>query len=156
MKINFITAQIDGIDPLLEMMQDYYQYDQIDFNYQGAHRAVTELLSNSNFGNIWLISSDEVIVGYCVLTLGYSLEFQGRDAFIDEIYLKAQYRGQGIGQMAINFLEEECCRLGVRALHLEVAHNNKPAQALYYKASFTMQDRLLMTKIIGNEDRDKL
>jgi hypothetical protein len=39
-------------------------------------------------------------VGCVVLTLGYSLELLGRDAFIDEFYLREVYRGRGWGRQA--------------------------------------------------------
>ena len=44
-----------------------------------------------------------IAVGYLVLTLGYSLEYGGRDAFIDEVYIRSSYRGRGIGTAALTF-----------------------------------------------------
>jgi hypothetical protein len=40
-------------------------------------------------------------MGYVGLTLGYSLEFEGRDAFIDELYFQEPFHGQGIGAKAL-------------------------------------------------------
>jgi GNAT superfamily N-acetyltransferase len=54
-------------------------------------------------------------VGYLVVTLGYSLEYGGRDAFVDEVYIRSTHREKGIGTAALTFAEEQCRVLGVRA-----------------------------------------
>ena len=38
-----------------------------------------------------------------------------------------------------------CTARGVRALHLEVAHDNDPAQGVYRRAGFASTDRQLLT-----------
>jgi ribosomal protein S18 acetylase RimI-like enzyme len=96
-----------------------------------------------------LIRAEAEAIGYLVLTLGYSIECGGRDAFIDEVYLRVEYRGQGIGRQTIAFVETQCRALGVRALHLEVARDNTNAYALYRKVGFVDHDRYLMTKRIS-------
>ena len=54
------------------------------------------ILQNEAYGRVFLIELGEELAGYCVLTLGYSLEFRGVDAIVDELYLRAAYRGRGL------------------------------------------------------------
>ena len=63
---------------------------------------------------------ERLAIGYLVLTIGYSLERGGRDAFIDELYVRAERRGRGLGALAVATAEAAARRLGVRAVHLEV------------------------------------
>lgn len=93
-----------------------------------------------------MILLENEVAGYAVLTFGYSLEFHGRDAFVDELYLRNEYRGQGIGKRALEFLTEVCVAEGVSALHLEVERSNTQAQAVYRKFGFEDHDRYLMTR----------
>jgi ribosomal protein S18 acetylase RimI-like enzyme len=81
-----------------------------------------------------------------VLTLGYSLEYHGRDAIIDELYIIEEYRGQGIGTRAIELAAKESRSLGIKALHLEVERKNTNAQHFYRKIGFEDHDRYLLTK----------
>ena len=83
------------------------------------------------------------------MTLGYSLEFHGRDAFIDELYVVPEYRGRGIGSNVMRIVEDACRELGVRAVHLEVERDNPAARALYLRFGFKEHDRLLMTRWIA-------
>ncbi|MDQ3755908.1 MAG: GNAT family N-acetyltransferase, partial [Acidobacteriota bacterium] len=89
--------------------------------------------------------------GYLVLTLGFSLEFKGRDALIDELYLRESFRDQGFGQQAIAFAIKWCQARNIRALHLEVERANARAQAAYRKAGFKDHDRYLLTKWLNHE-----
>lgn len=148
----FKVAQITDVNLILEMMGDYYALDGLSLDEASARVALERLLSDSTLGCVGLIHLDGEIAGYMVLCFGYSLEYHGRDAFIDEIYLLPACRGKGVGGKAIEFIEESCRRAGVRALHLEVERANTRAQSAYRKAGFTDQDRYLMTKWISQTD----
>lgn len=148
MSISFRLAQSTDINTLLQFMREFYAFDHLEFEEEGARRALTTLLSDAALGRVWLICVDGVAIGYIVLAFGFSLEFRGRDAFLDEIYLREEYRGQGIGTWALHFVEDACHALDIRALHLEVSHDNTPAQRVYRAFGFQDHDRYLMTKIV--------
>jgi ribosomal protein S18 acetylase RimI-like enzyme len=148
MDISFRLADVVDIDLLVEFMQEFYEAEHLAFDDQVARTALQKILSDDSLGRIWLIQLDSIPIGYVVLTLGFSLEFHGRDAFIDEIYIRAQYQGRGIGRRGLEFIEDGCRSLGVRALHLEVERDNTKAQAVYRKFGFKDHDRYLLTKWI--------
>jgi diamine N-acetyltransferase len=144
--LNFKLATTDGIETLLAMMRGLYSHDGLAFDEAVARRALLGLIGDDKLGRVFLILLANEIIGYAVLTFGYSLEFHGRDAFVDEIYLRDEYRGQGIGKRALEFLAGVCKENGVSALHLEVERGNAHAQAVYRKFGFKDHDRYLMTK----------
>jgi ribosomal protein S18 acetylase RimI-like enzyme len=82
--------------------------------------------------------------------LGFSFEFFGTDAFIDELYVLPQFRRRGFGLQAVKYLEAEANKLGVNAVHLEVDEGNDPAYELYRRMGFAHHDRFLMTKWLRN------
>jgi len=128
------------------MMRELYEYDHTPF-HENEHRiALEELMANESFGCAWVIRSDGTVVGYVILTFGYSLEFRGRDAFVDELFVSGSYRGRGIGTQALEFVERAARELGIKALHLEVAHSNIRAQEVYRKFGYRDHDRYLITK----------
>jgi GNAT superfamily N-acetyltransferase len=145
MQATFTEAMRSDIDVLLELMADYYAYDHLPYDRQAARAALEELISDHSLGRVWVIRSGNDVAGYCVLTLGYSLEFRGRAAFVDELYVRDGYRGRGIGTKALQFLKETARALGVKALRLEVERKNADAHRLYETTGFESQDRDLMT-----------
>ena len=135
-------------DLLMQFMRELYAHDCLPFDEPAARQALEKILQDHSLGRVWFIQDGEQAIGYVVLTLGYSLEYHGRDAFIDEIYIRESHRGKGLGAQAIRLVEAACRTLEVRALHLEVERANTNAQAFYHKAGFEDHDRYLLTKRI--------
>lgn len=77
---------------------------------------------------------------------GFSFEYGGRDAFIDELYLDKAYRGKGHGKAVLEQAAIEAKELGVKAIHLEVERHNASGRKLYTKSGFETSDRELMSK----------
>ena len=143
----FNPATSDDVETLIVMMRELYAHDGLaPLDEATARRALLGVIGDDTLGRVFLILLSNEVVGYAVLTFGYSLEFHGRDAFVDEIYLRAEHRGLGIGKCALQFLTEVCAAEGVNALHLEVERENTSAQAVYRKFGFEDHDRYLMTK----------
>jgi ribosomal protein S18 acetylase RimI-like enzyme len=142
----FRPATPADIDVLLPMIGELYALDHIRFDEPVVRAALRTLLQEPSYGSVWLIADRDQPVGYLVLTFDYSLEFGGREAFVDELFVREQYRRRGIGTRALEFAEAACRERAIRALHLEVERTNGAAQRAYRKAGFVDHDRYLMTK----------
>jgi GNAT superfamily N-acetyltransferase len=148
MEPSFRIATESDTDVLLAMMREYYAFDHHPFDSEKARTALIGLLRQPVFGCVWLICAGENVVGYIVLTFGYSLELLGRDAFVDEFFLLESHRGQGWGRKAMEFVEEAARSLEVHAIHLEVTRHNAGAQQFYPKLGFGDRGHHLMSKWI--------
>ena len=84
--------------------------------------------------------------GDLALTFGWSLEWGGRDAFVDEIYVEPAHRQQSLARAALRGLMEEARAAGVRALHLEAEAGNAAGQALYRAEGFSGSERRLLSR----------
>ncbi len=137
---------------LLPLIAEYHAFEGVASTPADRETAVRTLLTHPEFGAIWLVRADDRIAGYIALCRGFSIEFNGFDAFVDEFYLAAEFRGHGIGTRVLRLIRAEASARGINALHLEVARDNAPARALYRKAGFEARDKyLLMTAPIEDE-----
>lgn len=139
-------AGADDAPELLALMRSFYAEEGYPFNEARTERALRAMLANPFFGAVWVFRLDGRAVGYLVVTHGYSLEFGGRDAFVDELYMIPEMRGRGCGAQALRIAEEHCRREGIGALHLEVERENPRARALYERNGYKAHDRHLMTR----------
>lgn len=139
-------AKESDIDAIVTMMRRYYEEDGYPFDEADARDAVSRLVREGHLGRLWVAEVAGEVVGYLAVTLGFSLEYRGRDAFIDELFISEGFRGQGLGQEAMQISEAYCRDAGVKALHLEVEHHRERARALYAQAGFESHERHLMTK----------
>jgi len=147
----FRVADESDAPLLLQFMREYYAFDGHVFDEPKARDALLTFLRDSSLGRAWLIYDQQTPVGYIVLTLGYSLEFLGRDAFIDEFFLVESHRGRGWGRKAMEFVEDHARSHGVRAIHLEVVRSNRNALEVYRKLGFHDHEHHLMTKWVERE-----
>ncbi len=130
---------------LVDLMSEFYAESGYPLNRRRAEVAFSELLAGPALGHVWLIEAQPGPVGYLVLTLGYSMEFGGRDAFVDDLFIRPPFRGSGLGRLALSEVRAACAKRGIRALPLEVGRDNTAAQSLYRQAGFVETDRQLLT-----------
>src|SRR5579864_778773 len=115
MELQFVIANDTDVNTILPFMRQFYAMDRYPFDELIARTALTDMVRDSSLGRVWLLYNRDKAVGYLVITFGYSLEYHGRDAFIDELFIEASYRHQGIGTKVMEFALEACCELGVHA-----------------------------------------
>lgn len=149
MKAFFRRATSAHLDTLLEFIRAYYAFDGIPFDALKQRSALSGLIANPQHGFVWLIEWDQVVVGYMAVCFGYSLEFGGRDAFVDELYLLPEARGQGIGTQAMQVMIETCRANGIQAVHLEVSPDNEAAIAYYEKSGFQRRSFSIMSRVLS-------
>lgn len=143
---NFQIAQIEDIPLILGMMERFYQIDGYPFQEAKNRRNLEQFLSHPALGRLWLIRVGEDPAGYIVLAYGFSFEYGGRDAFIDEFFIEASFRDRGIGRFTLEFIAEEAKTLGVHAIHLEVENHNEKGKRLYAKQGFLGKERAMLTR----------
>jgi ribosomal protein S18 acetylase RimI-like enzyme len=148
MNISFKSAEETETGVILNFMIKLYDQENIPFNEKEMEDSLRKLLKNDIYGKAFLIYADGSAAGYLIITFGYSIEFKGKDALIDELYIDKNFRGKGLGTEALKYAEKVCSESGVKAIHLEVEHENYKAQSVYRKFGFKDHSRYLMTKWI--------
>jgi GNAT superfamily N-acetyltransferase len=142
--IEFKHLTTPDIETIVLMMQEFYAIDNYPISVDVSKSLFQDFISQDNLGKAWLILSDHEIVGYIILAYVFSFEYQGRIAFLDELYVTEKARGKGIGNEAIAFVKTESHKLSIKLLYLEVEPHNEKAQKLYLANGFEMHNRKLM------------
>ncbi|MEC5167271.1 ribosomal protein S18 acetylase RimI-like enzyme [Flavobacterium sp. PL11] len=142
--IQFKCLAIADIETIIEMMQDFYAIDNYPIDIELSKSLFHEFLADKNLGKAWLILLDNKIVGYVILTFIFSFEYQGKIAFLDELYLSQKARGKGIGRKTISFILAESKKLALKLIYLEIENHNQNAQKLYIASGFELHNRKLM------------
>lgn len=144
----FERAGPEHTELLVEMMREFYDFEHLPWDSAVARRGLGMVLGDLSLWEVWLVRRAGEAAGYFVLGFGFSLEFRGRFALLDELYLREEFRGGGLGRRAIRHAEEVCRGQGIDALRLEVEHRNGGAQAFYRAVGFEGHERYLLTRWI--------
>jgi len=146
-KPTFRIADMADLGDLFRLMRQLYEDNPgATLNEAEVLAPVTELLTSPSYGRIYVATVGEQVVGSMVICFGFSLEFRGRDAFIDEFVIDRDHRSQRIGSELLEFVVSDISRYQIRALHLEVNSNNRRAADFYRGLGFMSHQRHLMTR----------
>jgi ribosomal protein S18 acetylase RimI-like enzyme len=134
---------VEDAQILLGLAREFHREDGHPLDRAGEE-AVGLIAVGDPFARAWLAREQGEVVGYLVITLGFSIEYGGRDGFIDDFFVAPKARGRGLGKTMLDFALAQAKQLGIRTLHLEVEPGNDPALELYRSAGFEETGRRLM------------
>ena len=105
--------------------------------------ALVPLLATDQHGVVHLVEEEGWALGYAIVTWGYSLESGGRDALIDEIYIRD--RGSGVGTSLLAAILDDLKARGIPRLTLETEKANEAARRFYERHGFVEEDSVWMS-----------
>ena len=130
---------------ILEMMRIFYASEAVFTNG-------SEDIFNTNIDNCinenpyiegYVFENDNRIQGYAMLAKSFSTEFGKACIWIEDIYIKDEYRGLGIGSYFIKFIEHKYPNSLFR---LEVEVKNERAVNVYKKCGYDVLSYMEMKK----------
>jgi GNAT superfamily N-acetyltransferase len=133
-------------DAIASLAKAFHAEDRHPLTALGVS-ALIAMLHDAELGRILALTANKCICGYGALCFGYSVEYGGRDAFIDDIYVAPELRGRGYGTRLFAALEAEARAAGCRALHLEIMPGNR-AEQWYRRLGYGDRASLLLSKRI--------
>ncbi len=135
--IEMIEAGPEQASEIDRLVAAFHRHEGVSVTARARRASIDALLAMPAQGRILLVQTPGAgIAGYAVLAFGFSLEFGGRDAFLDELFIAESFRGKGIGRAALAAVCAWARHQGLCALHLEVERDNKTAKNLYTQAGF--------------------
>jgi ribosomal protein S18 acetylase RimI-like enzyme len=132
------------LDALLVLGSEYAAADGHGFDVAVARRGFEPLLGSDDLGVILVAETAEELIGYAVVTWGWSIEIGGLDVVLDEIYVRR--RGRGVGGRLLDEIETACRARDVKRIFLETERPNDAARRLYARHGWTEDDSIWMSK----------
>ena len=99
------------------------------------NRAFEEAIKDSPYAAAYLFEQDGQIAGYGTLAKTFSTEAGGPVIWLEEVYIRQEFRGSGLGSRFFRFIEEMYEGTAAR-LRLEVEPDNEAAIRLYTRLGY--------------------
>lgn len=120
---------------ILDMMQEFYSSDAVYTNgsLDIFEKDIDHCINDCPFLEGYVFAANDKILGYAMIAKSFSTEFGKVCIWLEDLYLKKQYRGLGIIPRFISFIEahhQECI------FKLEVENDNEHAVHVYKKYGF--------------------
>lgn len=140
------NADAHDLKALLPVIEVFHGHEHIPWNEAVVRGGLDALRANPAHGRLLLIERGEVLAGYIVVTFCFGLEFGGRYALLDELYVLPSQRGGGIGRLALDAVEALARSEGLQVVRLEVSDDNPHARDIYSRRGYVAHPRRLMTR----------
>ena len=132
---------------VLDMMRVFYSSPAVLTN--GSEEIFKEdvdnCISDSPYLEGYVFEMRGDVIGYAMIAKSFSTEFGRPCIWIEDIYLKEDYRGLGVGSRFFSLIEE---KYPMHILRLEAEEENERAIAVYKKNGFDVMPYLEMKKIL--------
>jgi ribosomal protein S18 acetylase RimI-like enzyme len=131
--------------PILAMMRTFYASPAVLSNGSEEIFAadIDECVSDNPYLEGFVFCRGDVLVGYGMAAKSFSTEFGKPCIWIEDLYVRPEYRGQGIGSAFLEFMTR---RYPSAILRLEVEEENERAIAVYRKSGFRVLPYMEMKK----------
>lgn len=130
---------------VLEMMRVFYTSPAVLTNGSeeifGAD--IDNCVNPSPYLEGYIFENGELIQGYAMIAKSFSTEFGKPCIWIEDLYLKEEYRGLGIGSSFFRFIEE---KYHDSIFRLEVEEENERAIGVYRKNGYNVLPYMEMKK----------
>lgn len=143
------TASIEEVPLLLEMIREFATFEKLR-----EEATITEaVLARDGFGpqprfRTLIAEWSRAAAGYAICFPIYST-FQGPALFLEDVYVRPQFRDKGIGKALIGEVAAMALREGCGALRWEVLAWNQPAIDFYRRLGATFLDDWKAVRIEG-------
>ena len=121
----------------LELVTEFYNSDGVDHPIPESYirRGFAELCRSEDYLLCYLIEQDGKTAGYALLAKMFSQEAGGLAVWLEELYLRPAFRGQGIGDAFLDWLQEQWQGQAAR-WRLEVVGTHGRVKDLYARHGF--------------------
>ena len=120
---------------VMEMMRVFYASPAVLSN--GSEEIfindIENCINDSPYLEGYIFEDSKEIQGYAMVAKSFSTEFGKPCIWIEDLYIKDEYRGLGIGSMFLDFVKEKYADSIIR---LEVEEENERAVKVYQKCGF--------------------
>lgn len=123
-------------DTVLEMMKEFYKSPAVchDIPLKNMLTTLDEAQNNSPYMDIYILEYDKKPAGYALNAYTYSNEAGGKVVWIEEIFIRGEYRGKGLGREYLQYIKDNYGEFA--RIRLEVEDSNDGATRLYKREGF--------------------
>ncbi len=130
---------------VLDMMRTFYASPAVWSNGSDEifSRDIDECLAGSPYLEGYVFDVHGCIQGYAMIAKSFSTEFGKPCIWIEDLYIRGEYRGSGLGSAFLNYIQD---KYDGAVFRLEAEEENEGAVRLYRKNGFSVLPYMEMKK----------
>ena len=116
----------------MDLSREFYDSDAVLHSIPASYREETwkEMMRSEEFVKGYILEKDGIEAGYGLTSYTFSQEAGGRVVWLEELYIRPEYRCHGLGKEFFRYVDEKVAPT-VKRLRLEIEPDNLRAKKLY-------------------------
>lgn len=118
-----------------QMAAEFYGSDAVSHKIPDEYfdRAFAAAMEGNPCIDLYILEYNGEIAGYSAVANTFTTEGGGKTVWLDELYIRENYRGKGLGSQLIDFLKSDGT---IKRIRLEITPENEKAKRLYKSKGF--------------------
>lgn len=136
----------------LDMTREFYDSDAVLHAIPETYREATwkEMMRSGEYVKGYILEKDKTAAGYGLTSYTFSQEAGGRVVWLEELYIRPQYRCHGLGKEFFAYIDETVAP-EVKRIRLEIEPDNLRAKKLYLAMGYEDLPYAQMIKEVQEE-----
>lgn len=129
------------------LVDEFYHTNAVLHTIPEEHYESTfnEIIRSNVYLEGYIIENGGQAAGYAIVSKSFSPEVGGQVVWAEELYIRPEFRGQGLGKEFFTYIDSRFAKTA-RRFRLEVEPTNTRAMSLYKKLGYKNLDYTQMSK----------
>ena len=143
-------ATTSDVPAIAAMIRELAQYEHLEHEAVATEADIAlALFSDDHHVSCHLVEVDEHVVGFALWFLNYSTFHGASGLYLEDLYLKEEYRGRGLGSALMQELAKLCVERGYTRFQWLVLDWNEPSIAFYQSIGAIPMDEWTVYRMSG-------
>ena len=144
-------ATKDDINDIITLVKELASYEKMSDKVTFSNEQFSTSIFKNNYAKILVCEYKNDIIGYAIYFYTFS-SFLGRGGiYLEDLYVKPEFRNQGIGKKFLATLAQICIDENLGRLEWECLTWNEPSLPFYYKLGAKNRDDFFHLRVDGKE-----
>ena len=145
------NAKEEDVSILLDLIREIAEYEKMSDQVIATEETLMESIFKNNRANALILEVDNKKIGYCIYFYNFST-FIGRSGiYIEDIFIKKEYRGNGFGREIFKFLAKKAKEEGCKRIEWSCLNWNEPSIKFYKSLGAVPMDEWTVYRLTEKE-----
>ena len=145
----FRAASRGDVDLILQFIRSLAEYERMADEVVATPELLEEWLFDKGTARVVFALCDGVEAGFALYFHNFSTFLGRAGIYLEDLYVRPEYRGRGLGLGLIKYLARECVRLGCGRLEWACLDWNRPSIDFYLALGAAPQSEWTTYRLAG-------
>lgn len=107
-----------------------------------------EALQSPELITLFMVKKEEKVIGFANLMTIFSIWSHGKALILDDLYIKEEFRGNGVGRFVMQYIEQYGKDHGFKRLQFQSEYSNPEAHKFYSKLGYISESMSFYVKYL--------